>query len=317
MQPSVATLRRVPEDQRLAQPAAPAHAPPRARLPLALLRAARPRQWLKNVLVLAAPAAAGVLFDPVVLTRAAGAFVAFCLAASGTYLLNDAHDVEADRRHPTKRTRPIAAGELGLTLARSLGLAALLAAVALGLLIGDGWLAAVIAGYVVLMQAYSLWLRSVAVIELAVVSSGFVIRAIGGGVATDLPLSEWFLIVTSFGSLFIIVGKRLAEQRTLGAAADGHRASLSAYPPGFLDYVGAVSAAVAIVAYCLWSLLGVTNGHVWFELSIVPFVLAILRYALLALEGKAGAPEDVFLGDRAIQVLGALWAVAYAAGVYA
>jgi decaprenyl-phosphate phosphoribosyltransferase len=280
-----------------------------------VLRTARPHQWLKNVLVVAAPGAAGVLFRPEVLGRTLIAFVAFCLVSSGTYLLNDAMDVHADRLHPRKRHRPIASGVVPVGLAKGAAAAFLAAGVGVGL-VANVWLAVVLAIYVVLMQAYSIAFKRVAVIELAIVSSGFVMRAIAGGVATDIPISTWFLIVTSFASLFIVVGKRHAEQMTLGNTAAEHRPALDEYPPGFLQYVGAVSAAVAIISYCLWALLGVRADSVWFELSIIPFVLAMLRYALLAERGEAGAPEDVFLGDRTVLVLGALWALAFGVGIY-
>lgn len=281
-----------------------------------LVRAARPKQWIKNVLVVAAPAAAGVLFEPAVLLRAAVAFVCFCLVASGTYLLNDALDVEADRQHPRKRHRPIAAGIVSVRAGIVAAVILLLIGLALAVL-ADWRLAVVLAVYVALMQAYSLGLKRVAVIELAIVSSGFVLRAIAGGVAIDVELSTWFLIVTSFGSLFIVAGKRHAEVMTLGTGAVGHREALREYPEGFVQYVGAVSAAVAIMAYCLWSLIEPAANQLWFELSIVPFVLAILRYALLSARGEAGAPEDVFASDRTLQILGLLWLVLYGVGVYA
>lgn len=282
----------------------------------ALLQAARPHQWLKNVLVLAAPGAAGVLLDPAVLARSAAAFACFCLVASGTYVLNDAFDVEADRLHPRKRSRPVAAGLIGVGTAKVCGLALLAAGLGLALLVALP-LVVVLLVYVVVMQSYTLWLKNHAVIELAIVSSGFVLRAIAGGAATGVEISTWFLIVTSFASLFIIVGKRQAERLTLGTGATAHRRVLAEYPSGFLEVLGGIAAGVAIIAYCLWSLLGVDNGHLWFELSIIPFVLAMLRYALVAAHGRAGAPEDVFLHDRTVQVLGLLWAAAYAAGVYA
>ena len=282
-----------------------------------LLRTARPKQWIKNVLVFAAPAAAGALFDPAVLLKAFVAFICFCLVASGTYLLNDALDVEADRHHPRKRHRPIAAGIVPVAVAKVVAATLLLLGLALASFAADWRLAVVLAVYVVVMQAYSLGLKRVAVVELAIVSSGFVLRAIAGGVATDLELSTWFLIVTSFASLFIVAGKRHAELMTLGTGAVGHREALREYPEGFVQYVGAVSAAVAIMAYCLWSLIEVRDNQLWFELSIVPFVLAMLRYALLSARGEAGAPEDVFANDRTIQVLGALWLLTYGVGVYA
>ena len=281
-----------------------------------LVRAARPKQWAKNVLVLAAPAAAGMLFDGSVLLRALVAFACFCLVASGTYLLNDALDVEADRQHPRKRHRPIAAGVVSVRAGKIAAAVLLVLGLALAALLADWRLAVVLAVYVTLMQAYSLGLKRVAVIELAIVSSGFVLRAIGGGVATGIELSTWFLIVTSFGSLFIVAGKRHAEVMTLGTGAVGHREALREYPDGFMQYVGGLSAAVAIMAYCLWSLIEPGANQLWFELSIVPFVLAVLRYALLSARGEAGAPEDVFVADRALQVLGLLWLVLYGVGVY-
>ena len=286
-------------------------------LGLGLVRALRPKQWVKNVLVLAAPAAAGVLFDPATLARAAVAFVCFCLVSSGTYLLNDALDVAADREHPRKRHRPIAAGIVPVGLAKALAVVLLALGLALAALAADWRLAAVLGVYVVIMQAYTLGMKRVAVIELAMVSSGFVIRAIAGGVAADVELSTWFLIVTSFASLFIVAGKRHAEMMTLGTGAGGHREALKEYPEGFVQYVGAVSAAVAIMGYCLWTLIEPSAQQLWFELSIVPFVLAILRYALLSARGEAGAPEDVFAVDRTLQILGVLWLVTYGAGVYA
>ncbi|MCU1672567.1 MAG: hypothetical protein JWN77_680 [Frankiales bacterium] len=281
-----------------------------------LVLAARPKQWVKNVLVLAAPAAAGVLFEPRILLRALVAFVCFGLVASGTYLLNDALDVEADRGHPRKRHRPIAAGIVPVGLAKVSAGVLLVLGVALAALLSGWQLALLLAVYVAIMQAYSLGLKREAVVELAIVSSGFVLRAIAGGIATDLPLSIWFLIVTSFGSLFIVTGKRHAERLTLGSDAAHHRAVLREYPDGFMQYVGGVAASVCITAYCLWSVLGRETAQPWSELSIVPFVLALLRYALLSARGEAGAPEEVLTKDRGLQVMGAMWLVVYGIGVH-
>ncbi len=294
---------------------APVSRSPRA-VATGLARAARPKQWIKNVLVLAAPAAAGVIFEPAVLLRAAVAFACFCLVASGTYLLNDALDVEADRQHPRKRHRPIAAGFVPVGVAKVAAVVLLVAGIVLAVVLADWRLAVVFVVYVAVMQGYSLGLKHVAVIEMAIVSSGFVLRAIAGGVAANVEISTWFLIVTSFAALFIVAGKRHAEVMTLGLGAANHRESLREYPEGFVQYVAAVSAAVAIMAYCLWSLIEATANQLWFELSIVPFVLAILRYALLSARGEAGAPEDVFASDRTLQVLGLLWLLTYGAGVY-
>jgi len=300
---------------------APEHAPGTTPSPSAqaagLLRAARPRQWLKNVLVLAAPAAAGVLTRPSVALGVGLAFVAFCLVASGTYLLNDARDLEADRRHPTKRHRPIAAGVVSprlavasgvLVLALGLGLAA---AVSLKLL-------AVVAGYLVLTTAYTLKLRHVAVLDIATVASFFIIRAVAGGVAVDVPLSRWFLIVASFGSLFMVAGKRAGEYAELGDDRTATRATLGVYSLTYLREIRVIAAAVTLLAYCLWAFeqSAPDAAHPFFELSIVPFVLFILRWALLLEADRERAPEDLVLGDRGLQAAALAWAVTFGLGVY-
>ena len=212
---------------------------PRMSLPRALLRTARPKQWLKNVLVFSAPAAAGVLDEPRHLAETFVAFAAFCLAASGTYFLNDALDHEADRQHPVKRSRPIAAGALDPGVAKGVAVVLVLAGIGLAAPLNGGRLAAVVGGYVALTFSYSTWLKHEAVLDLAAVAAGFVLRAIAGGVATNVGISDWFLIVAGAGSLFIVTGKRHAEQVELGDAGIGHRSTLGAYSTQFLAYVRA------------------------------------------------------------------------------
>lgn len=287
-------------------------------LPRALLAEARPKQWVKNLLVFAAPAAAGVIDEPKALAQTLGAFACFCLAASGTYFLNDAADVEADRLHPKKRFRPIAAGEISLPLARVLGVAGIIGSVLLALLVN--WhLAVVIASYVALTTTYSLWMKHVAVLDVVGVAAGFVLRAIAGAAAVDVPISDWFFIVATFGSLFMVVGKRRAEADEMGAEAAEFRPTLGVYPPEYLSRLQTVCTSVVLVGYCLWAFekADLSDARVpWFELSIVPFGLAILRYSLLLDSGQGGAPEDVVLRDRSLLVMGALWAVVFAIGVY-
>jgi decaprenyl-phosphate phosphoribosyltransferase len=283
-----------------------------------LLRTARPRQWVKNLLVFAAPGAAGALTDADVVVRALAAFAVFCVAASGTYFLNDALDVESDRLHPTKCRRPIACGTVPAGPAKVVGVVLLLVSVGCALALGGWPLALVIGIYVGLQPLYSLWLKNLAVIDLAAVASGFVLRAIAGGVAVDLPISQWFLIVASFGSLFMVAGKRHAEHLDLGEEGGSHRSTLDAYSPSFLHYVQAVSSAVAIAAYCLWAFekADVAQAPLWFQLSIIPLVLAVLRYALLLDAGEGGAPEEIVLADRSLQVLGLLWVATFTVGVH-
>ena len=291
--------------------------PPPASLISGLIRTARPKQWMKNVLVVAAPAAAGVLDHPSVMLDTFIAFVAFSLAASGTYFLNDAFDVEADRRHAKKRFRPIAAGTVPVGMARVVGVCLLLAGVAISF-VANWRLALVIGIYITFTTTYSVWFKHVAVIDLGWVAAGFVLRLIAGAVAVDVRISVWFIVVGSFGSLFMIAGKRHAEHLELGVDRAGHRATLDDYSVEYLGYVRAVASGVAMVAYCLWAFDAQihVNGIVWFEISIVPFVLAFLRYTLLVEQGQGGAPEDVVLMDRTLQVLAALWVLIVAIGLY-
>lgn len=311
-----AELPQAPAAPRASDPEPPAPAA-RSRT-RALVAEARPRQWVKNVLVVAAPAAAGVLGEGEVLFDTAVAFVAFCLAASGTYFLNDAFDVEADRLHAKKRLRPIAAGDLSVRTAQVVGTVLLLAGVGVGFL--TGWRLPVVVGiYIVFTTAYSAWLKHVAVVDLGMVAAGFLLRLIGGAVAVDVPISVWFLIVGGFGSLFMVAGKRHAEHLDLGVERAGHRATLSEYSVEYLGYVRSVASGVTMVAYCLWAFDTAIHetGIVWFEISTIPFVLVVLRYALLVERGEGGAPEEIVLGDRALQIFGVLWAAIVGIGLYA
>lgn len=282
-----------------------------------MVKTARPKQWTKNVLVFAAPAAAGVLDQRDALLQTVVAFVGFCLAASGTYFLNDANDAEADRLHPTKRLRPIAAGELDIRVARVIAVVLILLAFAVTAPINDFKLTGVVAGYVLVTISYTTWLKYEPVIDLAAVASGFVFRAIAGGVATSVRLSDWFLIVAGAGSLFIVTGKRHAELVELGSESSEHRRTLGEYSTAFLGYVRAVSSGVMITAYCLWAFENAahTGDDTWFRLSIVPLVIAVLRYALVVDQGGGGAPEEVVLSDRTLQIVGVIWVATFALGV--
>ncbi len=172
----------------------------------------RPRQWVKNVLVFAAPLAAGSLFSPEVLVTSLWAFVAFCLVSASIYLINDVRDVEADRQHPKKRLRPIAAGELSVRTALVLAGVTAVASLALGFWVAP-LLGVTLATYWVLQVGYSLFLKNQPIIDLAMVASGFILRAVAGGVASGIELSQWFLLVAAFGSLFMVAGKRYSEIR--------------------------------------------------------------------------------------------------------
>jgi decaprenyl-phosphate phosphoribosyltransferase len=282
-----------------------------------LIRQARPKQWAKNVLVGAAPGAAGVLTTPHQFGVTVLAFVSFCLTASGVYYLNDARDVNADRIHPTKRNRPMAAGVVPLPLGIGVGVALLVGGCTVAALLRPEFLLTMIA-YITITTSYTMWFKHVAVIDMAMVAAGFVVRAVAGGTATGVPLSEWFLIVASFGSLFMVAGKRHAEHVTVGTGRGDVRATLAVYSDTYLRYVWMIASGVTITAYCLWAFER-SNTHsasIWYQFSIVPFTLALLRYALLLDGGEGGAPEDLVLHDRTMQVLGLAWAAVFAGGVY-
>jgi decaprenyl-phosphate phosphoribosyltransferase len=291
---------------------------PRQSLLSGLIRTARPKQWAKNVLVLAAPGAAGVLDNGTPLARTIIAFAAFCLAASGTYFLNDAADVESDRIHPTKRHRPVASGVVPVPTARMMGV--LLIVVSIGISFFARWqLAVTVAGYLVITTMYSTVLKHVAVVDIVALASGFVLRLVAGATATGVPISDWFFIIAAFGSLFMVVGKRHAERLEMGDEAASVRATLGEYSDSYLAYLRAVSSGTVLVAYCLLAFekeSASTSSIPWFQLSILPFVLGILRYALLVDQGKGSAPEELVLSDRHLQVVGFLWAVMFGLGVY-
>jgi decaprenyl-phosphate phosphoribosyltransferase len=282
----------------------------------AILATARPRQWAKNVLVFGAPATGSVLFEPAALLSTLAAFVSFCLVASSAYIVNDLVDAGADRRHPTKRHRPIAAGRISRRLAGGIGAAFLVAGLAVAAWGGGAGLLAVLAGYLGLSVAYTFVLREIALIDLAGIAGGFLLRAVAGGVAADVPLSMWFLMVAGFGSLFLAAGKRRAEYIGLGAERARYRPSLHEYSEPYLRYIQHASSTVAIAAYAQWAFEGLTGGSLWSELSIIPFVLGIFRYALLLDHGRGAAPEDVVLTDVPLLVLGAAWILLVATGIY-
>lgn len=284
-----------------------------------LLRTARPHQWLKNVLVFAAPGAAGVLDQGDALWKSFLMFVAFCLGSSGTYFWNDVLDVEADRAHPTKSKRPVASGQVSLALARVMGTVLPILALGVASLTGRWQAVAALAAYMAITLSYSAVWKHVAVLDLVAIASGFVLRAAGGALAVDVPMSSWFVLVTTFGSLFIVTGKRYAEARELGDGAHEVRSTLGEYSEGFLRFMLAVNCAGALVSYCMWAFetRDLSGADLpWYELSIVPMLTAFFRYALVLDQGHGAAPEEVFRNDRVLQLLGLAWAIVFAIAVY-
>ena len=272
----------------------------------AIVRAMRPHQWVKNVFVLAALLFAWGERGEAAM-RLAGlantllALVAFCLGSSAIYLVNDVLDVESDREHPTKRLRPIAAGEVPIPLALGTSLACVLAALALGFAASTptGSVAAVVGGYMLLNLAYSVKLKHVVIVDAFCIAAGFLLRVLAGGFAAEAPVSHWLMLCTLFLALFLALCKRRAEIDLLGEDRGSHRRILLEYTPAFLDQVVVVLAACAIICYTMYTVAEETalkfgTGLEW----TVPFVVfGLFRYLLLVQTRKGGgSPSRVLLG---------------------
>ncbi len=277
----------------------------------------RPRQWSKNLLVFAAPLAAGELLEIRVLLPTLVSFAAFVLASSGTYLVNDVRDATTDRGHPDKSRRPVAAGHLSARVAVIAGVTLMAAGIALSF-VADARLALVVSLYVLVTLAYSLGLKNAPVLELALLSAGFLLRAVAGGVAAGIPLSPWFLLVAGFGSLSIAAGKRYAELKSAPADSLVHRSSLDGYTPEYLRFVWIVATSVLITTYCLWVVeVGQPGSAVpWALLSAVPFVLAVLRFGVDVDAGRIQAPEEAIYRDPALLGLAVIWLLLFSAGAF-
>jgi decaprenyl-phosphate phosphoribosyltransferase len=297
--------------------AATATAAPAVSYVVAAIHTARPRQWLKNLLVFAVPMASGMALDYGLLQIMAGTFAAFTLAAAACYSVNDVMDVEQDRDHPSKCRRPVAAGlfPVGAALFTAAMEAALAFVVAYAV---AGWeLVGVVAGYLALQFGYSIWLKQIAVVDIVAVALGFVLRTIAGAVAVGLAVTSWFLIVAFFGALFVVTGKRHAEHISPRSANRKRRTVLDEYVLPFYSHVMTLSSAVALVTYCIWAFQREFRPDFWLVASIFPFGTALLRYSLIVMSGDGEAPEEVLLRDQAMLVLGAVWLVMAMIGLHA
>jgi decaprenyl-phosphate phosphoribosyltransferase len=287
-----------------------------------LASAMRPLQWVKNCLIVVAPAAAGTLTHGTVLRQTLIAFVAFCLISSAVYLLNDVRDREADRRHPTKRLRAIASGRLSPSTAIGAAIVLFVLGILVALLVAHpGELLIVLLLYVAITLAYVYWIKDVAIVELGAVASGFFLRAYAGAAASHIPVSTWFLVVISFGALFLVVGKRASELKTHCDVAT--RKVLAEYTAKFLDSVLTMCATIVVAGYCLWAFDGSSTGlsanldaTLPIRLSVVPVVFAVLFIMRSADAGHGAAPEDLLLHNRTVQVLLAIWVVLMIFSVY-
>lgn len=291
-----------------------------AHLPPVSLRALvvtlRPKQWIKNALVVAAAGAAGALGHDDVPVRVSLACVAFCLLASGIYAINDVRDAAEDRLHPRKRFRPVAAGELDPRLAILLGVTLLISGLALATLVRP-LLGVVALGYVTLTVSYTIALRHVVILDLAAIAGGFVLRAVAGGVAAPVTLSRWFVLVVTSAAVLIAAGKRHAELRRTEESGAAGRRVLTRYSASTLRLIEAGSGAVAMFAYCVWALaIPDVDDLPWRSLTIIPFAICLVRYGRLIRSGAGEAPEELLLSDRWLLAAGVAWLVVFALSVH-
>lgn len=256
-----------------------------------------------------------MLFSPRAFTAASLAFVAFTLAASGTYLINDTIDAPADRLHPTKRYRPIAAGLVPARTAVTVGIVAILLSLIPTAMIDHPEFTATLIAYVILTVAYSLWLKQIAVVDLVVVASGFGLRALGGAFAIDVPVSQWFLIVTFFGALFVVGGKRFGEQQSLGANARTHRQALSDYGDFYAQHVMTLASGITLVGYGLWAYDHGFLSDWWFLASLMLLVTILLRFALLVHAGASDDPVEIAWSDPPLRVMAVVFLVLVVFGI--
>ncbi|MFG1912023.1 decaprenyl-phosphate phosphoribosyltransferase [Kribbella sp. NPDC048928] len=287
----------------------------RVSLMRALLQLSRPQQWHKAAMVFAAPAAAGALTSPSVVLQATLAAIGFTLLAVAIYAFNDIRDAPDDRTHPRKRLRPVASGAISPALAGTFGVCSAL--VGLAITSSLGWTTFGIAlAYLVAQVLYVLGLKHVAVVDLIIVALGFVLRAAAGGTAAGLPESHWFLLVSLFGAMFLVTGKRKAEFIAAGNAVS--RPVLAAYSASWLDQVMTVSLLGTALSYGMWAFQYI-HYDAYRELlavSFLPFFTGLLRYALLVSTGRGEEPEHEIFRDRVLILAGATWAALLTIGLY-
>jgi decaprenyl-phosphate phosphoribosyltransferase len=302
-----------------------------------LLTLTRPSQWLKNLLVLAAPTAAGLLESPPAIGRALTAAVAFTAASIAVYALNDVRDAEFDRRHPVKRARPVASGAVGVGAALALSALAAAAALALAVALGAATVLT-IGAYLTVSGAYTVFLKRLPVLEMMAVASGFVLRALAGAAANHIAVSNWFLLVSLFGALYLVAGKRSAEAAaaaaastaaasttgattgaTAGADPSRTRPVLAVYPAAWLQQVVTVALGGTLISYAMWAFQTV-GEDVFAPLlaaSVVPFLIVLLRYGLLlSADGDGERPERLLVSDPMILAAGVIWGLMVLVGLY-
>lgn len=276
----------------------------------------RPRQWTKNLAVFAALVFSGQLTDAGLALTTMFAFVALALATGGLYAINDAIDAERDRQHPIKCERPVASGHISRGAAAGIGAAMLVAAFVLSVMLGTKFLAA-IAGYLVMHLLYGFALKHVAIVDMLVISFGFVLRAVAGALVIDVPVSPWLVLCTGLLALFLAAAKRRHELLLLREHSSDHRPVLSEYSAELLDSFMVTLSAATITSYALYTFFE-ERAPGYSMMLTIPFVIyGVLRYqSLVLMRDSGGRPEEVLLSDRPILAAVGLWALASVVALY-
>jgi decaprenyl-phosphate phosphoribosyltransferase len=282
----------------------------------AVVQTARPRQWPKNLLVFAAPLAGASLGRNDGFLYALAAAAAFTAASASVYFINDVADAERDRQHPVKRSRAVASGRLPRAHALAVAALGIVASLAVGFWIREPRLSAVIGAYLVFSVLYSAVLKHVPVVELAFVAAGFVLRALGGAIATHVPPSAWFLLVCSLGALMVAIAKRYTELAALDGAAARHRPVMRWYTPAMLRLSQRVVACAMILAYLLWATAERDPWMAgWHLASALALGLALLRFDRLTGQAEGRPVEDLITRDRLMNICELAWLAMFAIGL--
>lgn len=285
-----------------------------------ILKVLRPKQWIKNLLLFAGIIFSENLHNPKMLLNSTLGFIFFCMLSGAVYIINDIRDVESDRQHPRKRQRPIASGELAISTAQIVAsilvIIALIGSFAINLTFGLFAL-----GYFVLQNLYSFFLKHVVIVDILVVAIGFVLRALAGIEAIRIPgavvpVTPWFIVVTFFLALFIVICKRRHELILLEENASVHRPVLEEYSSAFIDQMISVVTSATVISYALWAAIGYTRKQNM--IYTLPFVLyGIFRYLYIAYQKEeGGAPEITLLTDKPLLIDVFLWGLTVLALLY-
>lgn len=287
---------------------------------LAAIKAMRPKQWIKNLLLFAGIVFSENLTNTPMLLNAAMGFVFFCLLSGAIYIINDLRDLESDRQHPFKRYRPIASGALSLSVAKLLAFSLMLVGLAGSFYINFHF-GFVALGYFALFNFYSFFLKHIVIVDILVVAIGFVLRAIAGIEAiripgASIPMTPWFISVTFFLALFIVICKRRHELILLNENASDHRPVLEEYSAAFIDQMIAAVTSATVISYALWTTIGYARKQNM--IYTLPFVLyGIFRYLYVAYhKEEGGTPEAVLLTDKPLLLVILLWGITVVALLY-